>query len=172
MVRSWFSRFSRSSKDACPPLYDMHRLDRTLAAQIATFAVIGVGSTLAYAALYVLFRAGTGPAAANALALVLTAVANTLVNRRLTFGVRGRQGVAGDLTAGLVALALALLITSSAVAVLGAIDPDAGRLVEIVVLTAANVVATGARFLVLRAWIGGRGTMGRPGDLAAERIRS
>ena len=135
----------------------MPRLDRTLVTQIATFAVIGVGSTLAYAVLYVALRHGTGPQAANAIALVLTAVANTLVNRRLTFGVRGRDGVGGDLGAGMVAFALALLITSAAVTILGVLAPDAGRSAEIVVLTIANVVATAARFLVLRAWIGGRG---------------
>ena len=148
----------------------MPRVDRILATQIATFAVIGVGSTLAYAALYVALRSGTGPQAANAIALVLTAVANTLVNRRLTFGVRGRNGVGGDLAAGMVAFALALLITSAAVTILGVVAPDAGRSAEIVVLTTANVVATAARFLVLRAWIGGRGPALASGDLATERV--
>ena len=146
----------------------MPRIDRALVAQVATFAVIGVGSTIAYAVLYVALRTSTGPQAANAIALVLTAVANTLVNRRLTFGVRGRDGIGGDLTAGMVAFALALLITSAAVTVLGAIAPHAERIVEIAVLTIANVVATGARFLVLRAWIGARGAPG--GDLVTERV--
>ena len=38
--------------------------------------------------------ARSAPAAANAAALALTAVANTAANRRLTFGVRGRDGLA------------------------------------------------------------------------------
>lgn len=148
----------------------MPRLDRALATQIATFAVIGVASTTAYAAIYVALRTTTGPQAANGIALVCTAVANTLVNRRLTFGVRGRDGIGSDLTAGMVAFALALLITSAAVTVLGAVAPDAGRRVEILVLTTANVVATAARFLVLRAWIGARGPDATRGDLATERV--
>ena len=148
----------------------MPRLDRALATQVATFAVIGLGSTMAYAAIYLALRSGTGPQAANAIALVVTAVGNTLVNRRLTFGVRGRDGIGGDLTAGMVAFALALLITSAAVSVLGVVAPDAGRRVEILVLTIANVVATAARFLVLRAWIGARGPAPTRGDLATERV--
>ena len=47
-------------------------------------------STLAYLLLYVLLRAPLGAQAANCVALLLTAVANTAANRRLTFGVRGR----------------------------------------------------------------------------------
>ena len=150
-------------------LRGMPRIDRALVAQVATFAVIGVGSTVAYAVLYVALRTSPGPQAANAIALVLTAIANTLVNRRLTFGVRGRDGIGGDLTAGMVAFALALLITSAAVTVLGAVAPHAGRMAEIVVLTTANVVATAARFLVLRAWIGTRGRT-TSGDLVTERV--
>lgn len=148
----------------------MRRLDRALVTQLATFAVIGVGSTLAYAVLYLVLRLGSGPQAANAVALLVTAVGNTLVNRRLTFGVRGGGGLAGDLIAGLVALALALMITSAAVTVLTTVAPDAGRTMEIAVLTAANVAATVARFLVLRAWIGGRASA-LPGDLATEQVR-
>jgi glycosyltransferase involved in cell wall biosynthesis len=44
---------------------------------IARFLLIGVISTIAYAALYLLLRGPLGPGAANALALALTAVANT-----------------------------------------------------------------------------------------------
>jgi hypothetical protein len=55
-----------------------------------------------------------------------------------------------------VALGLALLITSAAVAILGVVAPSAGRVVEIAVLTAANVLATLMRFVVLRTWIGSR----------------
>ena len=50
---------------------------------------IGVLSTLAYLALFLLLRGVVGAQAANLVALLLTAVANTAANRRLTFGIRG-----------------------------------------------------------------------------------
>jgi putative flippase GtrA len=134
----------------------MRRLDRALLTQLVTFGVIGVGSTIAYAILYLLLRTHAHAQIANALALFVTAVGNTFINRRFTFGVRERRGIAGDLIAGFVALGLALLITSAAVAILGVVAPSAGRVVEIAVLTAANVLATLMRFVVLRTWIGSR----------------
>lgn len=54
--------------------------------EVLTFGAIGIASTAAYAVLYLAIRSVTGPAAANALALVITAVGNTAANRRLTFG--------------------------------------------------------------------------------------
>ena len=55
--------------------------------------MVGVASTLAYAVLYVLLRGPFPAFTANLLALLLTAVANTAANRRLTFGVRGRDAL-------------------------------------------------------------------------------
>src|SRR5439155_13572201 len=63
------------------------------AAPVARFLGVGAASTLAYALLFLLLHGALGAAGANALALGLTAVANTAANRRLTFGVRGRRGV-------------------------------------------------------------------------------
>ena len=59
--------------------------------QLVRFAAIGVASTLAYLLLYLLLRGVMGAIAANVVALLVTAVANTAANRRLTFGVRGRE---------------------------------------------------------------------------------
>ncbi len=127
---------------------------RNLASQVRTFAAIGVLSTIAWAALYSLLRGVLSPVAANAIALVVTALGNTAANRRLTFGVRGRDTLARDHGAGLLAFGLALALTTGAATALGASAPHAGRLVELAVLTTANVVATAARFLMLRTWVG------------------
>jgi glycosyltransferase involved in cell wall biosynthesis len=62
--------------------------------QIARFAVVGIGSTLAYLGLYLLLRGSMPAQAANLISLLLTAVANTAANRRLTFGISGRPNVA------------------------------------------------------------------------------
>jgi putative flippase GtrA len=116
-----------------------------------------VGSTIAYAILYLLLRTSAHAQVANAVALFITAVGNTLINRRFTFGVRERRGVAGDLIAGFRG---ARARAPDHVSVGG--DPRGEwphrrRVVEIAVLTAANVVATLMRFIVLRTWIGRRG---------------
>jgi putative flippase GtrA len=118
--------------------------------QLATFGVIGTASTLAYVAIYAWLRAAMPAEAANALALLATAVANTAANRRLTFAVRGRQNLARDHAAGLIALGVALLLTSSSIALMDVLVPHRGRALEIGVLVGANVAATLVRFLLLR----------------------
>jgi putative flippase GtrA len=139
------------------------RLRTGLVREVVLFAAIGIVSTAAYAALYLLLRTIVGAAAANAGALVITAIGNTAANRRLTFGVRDRGSMLRDQAGGLVALGVALAITTASVQVLGALVPDAGRLVELAVLVVANALATVARFVLLRTWIAGdRGRARQP----------
>ncbi len=130
-----------------------HLVASRLGREIVVFGAIGVVSTAAYAVLYLVLRTATGPATANAAALVLTAVGNTAANRRLTFGVRDGRSMLRDQAGGLIALAVALAITTASVNVLGAIAPHAGHLVELAVLVVANALATVARFVLLRSWI-------------------
>jgi putative flippase GtrA len=105
--------------------------------------------------LYLLFRGFAGAQAANLAALLLTAVGNTAANRRLTFGVRGRAGVARHQFRGLIAFAAGLLLTSGALAMLHAVSPAPGRGTEVVVLVAANLAATLVRFALYRNWVFG-----------------
>jgi putative flippase GtrA len=128
------------------------RTARGLPLQIARFTVIGVASTIAYVALFLLFRLTMPAQAANVVSLLLTAVANTAANRRLTFGISGRSNAASHQVKGLIAFGLGLALTSGSLAVLG----RAGRLTEICVLLAANLVATVIRFLLYRYWVFGR----------------
>ena len=118
--------------------------------QVASFAVIGTASTLAYVAIYAWLRAAMPAEAANALALLATAVGNTAANRRLTFAVRGRRNLARDHAAGLIALGAALLLTSSSIALMDVLVPNRGRVLEVGVLVGANAAATLVRFLLLR----------------------
>jgi putative flippase GtrA len=129
--------------------------NRELFRQLASFGAIGAASTLAYVALYAFIRQVAPPALANGAALAITAVGNTAANRRLTFAVRGGRGLARDHAAGLIALAVALAISSASLAALDIVSPRPGRFSEIAVLVAANAVATLARFLLLRGAIGG-----------------
>jgi putative flippase GtrA len=128
---------------------------RGLAWQLPRFLAIGVLSTAAYVLLYLLFRGFTGAQAANLAALLLTAVGNTAANRRLTFGVRGRAGVARHQFRGLIAFAAGLVLTSGALAMLHAASPSPGRGTEVVVLVAANLAATLVRFALYRNWVFG-----------------
>ena len=114
---------------------------------------IGVASTLAYVALYALLRLGTGAQVANLLALLVTAVANTAANRRLTFGVRGPGGQARHQAQGLVVFGIGLGLTSGALALLHAVSAVPGRALEVGVLVAANLLATLVRFVLLKAWV-------------------
>ncbi len=120
--------------------------------QVVRFAAVGALSTLAYVLLYVLLRGQVGAQAANLLALLVTAVANTAANRRVTFGVRGADGAARHQFQGLLVFGLGLGLTSGALALLhGLTEP--GRLTELTVLVAANLLATVLRFLLLRGWV-------------------
>ena len=121
--------------------------------QIARFAAIGVASTLAYIALYLLLRDSAGAQAANAIALVVTAVANTAANRRVTFGVRGRSRWARHQAQGLGVFAIGLALTSGALVLLHAASATPPRIVEVSVLVLANAAATLARFVLLRGWV-------------------
>ena len=122
---------------------------RGLLGQGVRFAVVGVLSTLAYALLFTALHDPLGAQGANVAALVVTAVANTAANRALTFGVRGRAGALSAQVVGLLALALALALTSGSLAALHAVAPTPSRGLEPGVLV---VAATLARFVVLRRW--------------------
>jgi putative flippase GtrA len=126
---------------------------RGLAGQLARFVLVGLASTVAYVLLYLLLRSVLAAQAANALSLLLTAMANTAVNRRVTFGIRGRVNAARHQVRGLIAFAIGLALTSGALATLHASAPQAGRTAELTVLVAANLAATLVRFGIYRSWV-------------------
>lgn len=121
--------------------------------QLLRFAAVGIASTLAYIALYALLRTGIGAQPANLLALLVTAVANTAANRRLTFGISGRRHVARHHLQGLLVFAVGVGLTSGALALLPRLVAHPPRSVELLVLVGANLVATVVRFLLLRIWL-------------------
>jgi putative flippase GtrA len=137
-----------------------------MATPVARFAAIGVVSTLAYALLFLLLAGALASAAASAVALALTAVGNTAANRRLTFGIRGRDGLARQQAAGFVVFVLALALTNGALSVLHDLDGHAPRLLEAAVLVLATLVATVTRYVALSSWVfRGRSGSGRRGTV-------
>ena len=122
---------------------------RRLPVQVFRFMVIGVLSTIAYVVLYLLLRGFFPAQAANAVSLLITAVANTAANRRLTFGISGRPNAGRHQIKGLIAFGAGLALTSGALAALG----HGGRVTEVAVLISANLVATVLRFVLFRSWV-------------------
>jgi glycosyltransferase involved in cell wall biosynthesis len=124
-----------------------------LGGQVWRFALVGLASTVAYAVLYLALRTPLGAQAANALALAVTGVANTAANRRLTFRVRGPEGIGRHHAAGLLVFALGLALTAAAVGLLHAAAPGASRTAELAVLLIASAAATALRYVALRFWV-------------------
>ncbi|GJF09041.1 sugar translocase [Mycolicibacterium cyprinidarum] len=125
----------------------------SLLRQVVRFGAVGVVSTVAYVLLFVLMQGWAGAQLANLIALLFTAVANTAVNRRFTFGVAGSAHLARHHLEGLIVFGIALSITSGALGLLHAATDEPHRLIELAVLVAANLLATTARFVLLRGWV-------------------
>jgi putative flippase GtrA len=123
------------------------------ATRLVRFMTVGVASTIAYALLFLGLRGMLGADGANALALALTAVANTAANRRVTFGVRGREGLARQHALGALVYAITLGLTDGALGVLHGLAPGAPRGVEVAVLVVAGFAATVTRYVALKTYV-------------------
>jgi putative flippase GtrA len=155
------ARLGRALVKGTLPLHEIgERLGRTsteaqrgrLGMQVGVFLVIGVGSTLAYALLYLGLRAVTTSLWANFTALLVTAIANTAANRRFTFGVRGPQDAVRHQLQGLVLFVAGLVATTGSLAVLHATG-STNRALEVTVLTVANLAVTVLRFVAMKLWV-------------------
>ncbi|MEW2045654.1 glycosyltransferase [Streptomyces sp. NPDC005476] len=132
---------------------DIMDVPKGLARQLVGFCVVGGLSTLFYLLLYTVFRQFGGSQVANALALLVSAVANTAANRRLTFGVRGRGGAVKHQAQGLAVFGIGLALTSGSLVALNTATSSPAHSTELAVLVAANLAATVLRFLLFRVWV-------------------
>ncbi|HEX2856614.1 MAG TPA: bifunctional glycosyltransferase family 2/GtrA family protein [Propionibacteriaceae bacterium] len=130
---------------------------RGLVGQLLRFGLVGLASTLAYFAIYLGLRQGLGAQASNLVALLVTAIANTAVNRAVTFHVRGHHRLIRDHLGGLAAFGVGLALTSGSLALLHLGGRPASRPVEVAVLIVANALATLFRFIALRQMMHRRG---------------
>jgi len=119
-----------------------------LAGQLARFAAVGIASTLAYAGLFWLLRGALPATSSNSLVMYGRRLLLKLF-RRLEVGINPDFEVGRFLTEQEHAIALGL--TNAAIVLLSTFAPAASPRIEIGVLTAVNAIATGARFLILRA---------------------
>jgi putative flippase GtrA len=120
--------------------------------QMIRFASIGIVSTVVFAALFALLFAPLGAVLADVVALTICSFANTAANRRLTFARRGRAGRARHYRAAAALSLLPLALTLGALGGLAALEVTALPVI-LLTLTAANGLATVARFVVLRRWV-------------------
>jgi putative flippase GtrA len=155
------ARLGRSLLRGTLPLREVgERLGRTsaeagrgrLGMQVSVFLVIGVLSTVAYALLYLGLRSTMTPGWANFTALLATALVNTAANRRFTFGVRGPRDAVRHHAQGLAIFAAGLGATSGSLALLHATG-SSSRVLEVSVLTVANLAVTVLRFAAMKLWV-------------------
>ena len=112
-----------------------------------------MASTLAYVLLYLGLRTALAAQPANAVSLLVTAVLNTAVNRRFTFGIRGRPDLAAASGPGAARVrrrAGADLRRTGRAARGGA---PARPAAEVTVLIGASLAATVIRFVLYRHWV-------------------
>ncbi|MEV0821476.1 bifunctional glycosyltransferase family 2/GtrA family protein [Nonomuraea rubra] len=150
LVRVGRRTLSGAARVPVPARIERAELPKGMARQLPRFAIVGVISTLAYLVLYSLLRQVVPPLAANAVALLVTAVANTAANRRFTFGVKGPGGAVRHQFEGLIAFLVGLALTSGSLSLLPA---GVSHGVELIAVIVANAAATLVRFLLLRAWV-------------------
>ena len=124
-----------------------------MAARVLRFCAVGVLSTAAYALLYLVLRQGMPAQVANLLALLITAVGNTTLNRRITFGVRGVEGRWRHQLRGLVTFGIGWSLTAASLWLLHTAVSAPHQAVEITVLTIANLAATVVRFSLFQTWV-------------------
>lgn len=137
-------------------LGDLRGIARLLSGtRLTRFLGIGVLSTIAYALLFLALAGTLGSAAASAVALTLTALANTAANRRLTFAIRGRERLVRHHLGGLVVFAIALALTDGSLAILHHLVAHPSRMLELTVLIAASLCATATRYAGMSTWVFG-----------------
>jgi putative flippase GtrA len=129
------------------------RRSGALLPQAVRFAGVGVLSTIVYLLLYVALRGSMTAQVANITALLVTTVANTAVNRRFTFAVRGRRDALRHQLQAFAVFGAAMALTSGSLALVNALVAQPARLLEVSVLIVANLIATVLRFALLRNWV-------------------
>jgi len=136
-----------------PPRVQQAQLPPAMRWQLSSFAVIGVISTIAYLALYLILRQLAPAVLANAVALFATAIANTAANRRFTFGVTGTADALKHQVEGGIAFIIGLVLSTATLAVVRVAAPGASHVVELAALVGANALSTVVRFLLMRVWV-------------------
>jgi putative flippase GtrA len=119
--------------------------------ELTRYAGVGAFSTIAYVTLFFLLQNSLGMFGANVVAATLTSVANTISHLFVTFRSRSAGRARYAVVAGMCSLAVAIGITSAALAVMYLLGrtSSAGELIAIL---AGMLAASCVRFVLLRDW--------------------
>ncbi|QNG20022.1 GtrA family protein [Rhodococcus triatomae] len=121
-------------------------------AQFVRFALVGGSSNIAYVALFLLLDSNS-VFVANAVGAVASTILANELHRRLTFHAADRvHWLVAQWEAGGLALA-GLMLTTVALAVLGATFPSAAGTTQVMLVIAVGAVVGTLRFLALRGWV-------------------
>jgi glycosyltransferase involved in cell wall biosynthesis/putative flippase GtrA len=131
---------------------DLPGVPTALAGHLFRFVTVGLLSTLGFLGLFLGLRHPLGGQVANAVALSLTVLGNSALNRRYTFGIVGRSDLTRHQLRCLATFCVQLTLTSAALGVVGQVRPGSQSW-EVVALLAVHATATVARFLHLRHWV-------------------
>lgn len=131
------------------PLRERH----PLAVQLSRYVVAGAVGTGVNALTYLLLRTGwDDPLAANLVALIVSTLVSTEVNRRFTF--EGADGPAWRRHVQTVGMVAFYAVYSSAILLLlAALVENPTPLLETAVVSAASVLGGAGRYLLLRFWV-------------------
>lgn len=122
-------------------------------AQLLVFGAIGVASTVLHLGGFVLLRQVAPSQLANAVALLVAAVANTWANRRWTFGVRGRARAVQHQVQALTVFGITWAMSAAGLALLHLVSSAPPTWAQTAVIAVSNVVSTVLRFVAMKAWI-------------------
>jgi len=122
-------------------------------AQLTRFAVVGLLSSLLYAAVFVTTLDSLGTLTANLIGMLTSTMLANELHRRLTFQASAAVGwLRAQLQGGGLAV-IGLVATSSALLALQAAIPDAGWFLQVVMAAAISATIGVMRFAALRAWV-------------------
>ena len=121
--------------------------------QFVTFALVGIAATGVFVVTYNLARLGTSPFVANAVAIIVSALANYALNRRITFGIRSRSRWARQLAEFSIVGAVTMAASTAALALLFQLYPDASQLAENIAVLGATGALFIVRFWAMRNWV-------------------
>jgi putative flippase GtrA len=120
--------------------------------ELLRFAGVGLVSTLAYVLVFALLEPWIGAYAANAVAIVGCGLGNTAAHRGMAGAVRHGLDRLHRVVVATSLLGVSLAFTTSALLLTRSLGLDA-LVPELVAVTAANLVAAGFRFAILRTWV-------------------
>jgi putative flippase GtrA len=125
-----------------------------LVVQVLRYAIVGGLGTGVNALIYLVLRTWAEPVPANLVALVLSTVASTEVNRRFTFGGAAVHHWRNYVQNGGTMLFYAFY-SSTVLLILAALVDSPGPTLEAACVAAASLLGGTCRFLVMRYWVFG-----------------